>query len=144
MIQRSTALSFSFALLVLLSLSTGCDRSAKPTPEIASANAQIDGDAVGGTVTLEIKSEQKTQTIIVNNVADGATLESAMRSANDLDAQISGSGFSAFVNEINGQPTSGNEGWTFSVDGEWSNQGIGKTILHPPTTVVWEFGEMKN
>ncbi|WP_419188996.1 DUF4430 domain-containing protein [Stieleria marina] len=96
-----------------------------------------------GTVTIQIKTDEEDQTFQAEDIADGATLESVMRSIEDLDAEISGSGLTAFVNQIKGKATSGTEGWTFTVDGEWANTGIGTTTLHPPTTVTWEFGKMK-
>ncbi len=94
-------------------------------------------------MTLEITSGDGSQSIEIPDVTDGATLESVLRSAEGIDAVISGSGTTAFVNQMGDRATSGSEGWTFTVDGEWSKTGIGTTKLHPPTTVIWEFGEMK-
>ena len=100
-----------------------------------------DEGASTGTVTVRIVSEAKAPTVIqVPDVADGTSLETVMRSLQEADIAISGSGTTAFVNSIQGKATSADKGWTFTVDGEHANQGIGQTVLHPPVEVEWSYG----
>ena len=42
---------------------------------------------------------------------------------------------------IGDRATNSTDGWTFKVDQEFANQGIGSTSLNPPTTVTWSFGD---
>ena len=100
-------------------------------------------DAATGTVTLEIQVGEKTKTLQVADVAEGTTLESLMRSIDEIPITLHGSGTTAFVESIGDTATSASEGWTFKVDGEWSDQGVGTTVLHPPTTITWSFGDWK-
>ncbi|MGB7342848.1 MAG: DUF4430 domain-containing protein [Pirellulaceae bacterium] len=122
--------------LIALTLTFGCDRASQPVATTSSNTA-------AGTVTFEFKTGDDVRRVEIQDVADGATLESVLRSAAGVDVVISGSGLSAFVHQIGDKSTSSSEGWTFAIDGQWSETGVGTTQLHPPTTVTWEFGEMK-
>ena len=92
-------------------------------------------------VTIEVKRGDHTDSIRIENVVTGTTLESLMRSIDDMPVTIQGSGVTAFVDRIGDMATSGSEGWTFKVDGKFANQGIGSTTLTPPTTVTWSYGD---
>ena len=72
-----------------------------------------------------------------------STIRAVMRGIDELTVNLSGSGSSAFVDSIGGLSTDASQGWTFKVDGEFANQGIGLTVLHPPTTVVWTYGSFE-
>ena len=122
-----------FALLLLLPI--GCDRIASET-----GGSAVGTGASAGTVVLQIEGPGGTKRFEVADVADGTTLETVMRSCADIEADIGGSGTTAFVNRIGGIATNATEGWTFRVDGEWSDTGVGSTELHPPATVTWKFG----
>jgi hypothetical protein len=111
-------------------LFVGCH--AKPTPPAA--------DAPRGTVTMQFRLGEETKSITIEQVADGESLESLMRNLSDVEVSMRGSGTTAFVDSIDGTETDASAGWTFKVDGEWSDKGVGATVLHPPTTVTWEFG----
>ena len=94
-----------------------------------------------GTVSIELESGDGRATFEVMDVAAGPTLESLMRSIYQVHVSIQGSGLTAFVDGIDGQSTSGSEGWTFEVDGEFANEGIGSITLTPPTTITWSYGD---
>ena len=91
-----------------------------------------------GTVTIEFDQTTDLETAKIENVAAGTTLEQVMRDMKDV--KIQGSGTSAFVAAIGKAKTTGGKGWTFKVDGEWANQGVGGTKLTPPTTITWSYG----
>ncbi len=125
-------------LFVFCLLLVGCDRvSNQPavTDQVAPVNS---GANHSGVVTLQIDLGNTVRRIMVNDVADGTTLESVMRSIDSLDVKITGSGTTAFVHQINGRSASGSQGWTFTVDGQRASKGAGTTKLHPPTTVKWQ------
>ncbi|PAY16710.1 hypothetical protein CKO51_25050 [Rhodopirellula sp. SM50] len=102
-------------------------------------------DAAVGVVTIEIQSaDAATQSIQVPDIADGTTLETVMRMVEQVPVSVSGSGSTAFVDSIGDVKTDASQGWTFKVDGAFANQGIGQTVLHPPTTVTWSYGTFEN
>lgn len=127
------ALSFVPCLLFGLAIA-GC--STAPVPPAADA-------AVGIVTILFQLDDGSVNTIEVMGVAEGTTLESVMASVDQVPIEMSGSGTTAFVQSIGGITTDASQGWTFIVDGEFANQGIGQTVLHPPTTVQWSFGEFE-
>ncbi len=94
-----------------------------------------------GTVTMEVDVDDQVDRFEFLDVASGTTLESLMRSIDDPPVKIQGSKTTAFVQSIGDKATSASEGWTFTVDGEFSNSGVGSTILEPPTTITWRFGD---
>lgn len=127
------------SLLVCLLLACPLFAGCKPSAEVAPVSV----DTPTGTVTIEIDNGESVQTHEIEQVAHGSTLESALRSADDMSIEITGSGVNAFVHSIGGQATSGGEGWTYTVDGEFANEGIGTLVLSPPTTIRWSFGTMQ-
>ena len=125
------SLSVFFTLLLL-----GCNRSSDVAREDEDAAQQV-----AGTVTIRIVSDEKDVVEIeIPDVASGESLENVMRQIKECPIEISGSGETAFVQSIDGLDTEGGQGWTFQVDGEFANQGVGKTLLSPPTTVEWSYG----
>ncbi len=132
----------SLLAVVLLTPFLGCERS--PSDSHSALSQPTRGaDVSSGVVTLEIVEADEVRTITVPGVADGATLESVLRSVQGSEFVISGNGTTAFVNQIGKRATSGSEGWTFTVDGKWADKGIGATKLHPPATIRWKFGTME-
>ena len=82
-------------------------------------------------------------TFDIEEVRAGTTLEAVMRRIDQIPVTIGGSGATAFVDKIGETATSGSEGWTYTVDGEFAMKGVGQTTLSPPTTVEWTFGSMR-
>lgn len=126
----------------------GCRRASTTTelpPSAAVAAGSNSSSAeVTGPVTIEIKATGGSESLVFElpQIADGTTLESLMRSIDQVPIVIRGSGATAFVEKIGEQGTESGKGWTFKVDGEFANQGIGQTSLHPPTSIQWTYGEM--
>ncbi len=118
-----------------IALFIGCERA----PVKPSASEAEIADPVTGVVTIEVVSPDGTKTITIDDVATGTTVEQVMRLAKDLPVKISGSGTTAFVDQIDGKSTSASEGWTYQIDGEKVHAGVGVTKLSPPTTVSWKF-----
>jgi hypothetical protein len=124
-------LAVTCAILVL-----GCSRSTPVADPVAADNKT-------GIVTIEVVNDTGNQTFEIPNVVSGTMLEEVMRSIKDLPIKIQGSGTTAFVDQIGDRATNSTDGWTFKVDGEFANQGIGSTSLNPPTTVTWSFGDFE-
>ena len=126
-------------LLCFLLVSAGCDSGPAEIPP----EAQVPGDKPleTGTVTLQIQGSGEPLTIEIAEVLTGATLEQVMRSVTQIPVSIRGSGITAFVDGIGDRSASGTEGWVFRVDGVHANQGVGSTVLTPPVTVTWVYGD---
>ncbi len=125
-----------FFVALTLAAIFGCEKN----PVAVEKPGGPEKPVVTATVTIEVESGESTLTHKVDHVAFGTTLESLLRSSTELPFEITGSGRSAFVNAIDGKTTSGGEGWTYKIDGEFVHAGIGVTKLNPPTTVTWSFG----
>lgn len=125
--QIASSLTICTAFLVAI----GCGQTAPPAPPVGAKT---------GTVTVVVKpsADADPTTNVIENVADGTTLESVMRQINGVSVQ--GSGTNAFVDSIGATETGAADGWIFKVDGEFANQGVGQTVLHPPTTITWTYG----
>ena len=157
--------SFSCCLLAALMLIAGCDsggistRTSDPVTadslaaDSLAAGSPNDGEASSGTqagndpaaqfgtVTLEIQGSDSAKTIEIEDVRTGTTLEQVMRSITQIPISVRGSGVTAFIDGIGEQTSSGNEGWVFRVDDIHANQGVGSTVLTPPTTITWVYGD---
>jgi len=130
-------------LLGLLVIAAGCDSGpATPLPLSNEPGTQGPETTVEtGTVTLKIQGPGGLLSIELSEVATGTTLEDAMRSVTQIPISIRGSGVTAFVDAIGEQKSSGSEGWVFQVDGVHAKQGVGSTVLTPPTTITWVYGD---
>lgn len=134
-------------------LISGC-RVESPTqvtpPSQSTAAEPSSSDAKAETVTLEIfkpeaegdadKSKTNaadfTETI---DVTSGTTLEDVMRQLDQPEIVITGSGMTAFVQSIDGVASDSSRAWTFTIDDEFSNVGIGSAKLTPQQTIRWRF-----
>ncbi len=146
---------FASCLIVFLLLIAGCDSgsNASSSSNIGATEATSDsqtraevqagnGPAVeAGIVTLELQGSDAPLTIEIEDVRTGTTLEQVMRSITQIPISVRGSGVTAFIDGIGEQTSSGNEGWVFRVDGIHANQGVGSTVLTPPTTITWFYGD---
>ncbi len=126
---------FTFTLSAVIL--TGCQGREAPVAVTPGAGA---GTATG-TVTVEIETDDTTEIYEIEDVAAGSTVESVMRKLDEIPVTIHGSGITAFVESIGGKSTSSSEGWTYQVDGEFANRGVGDTTLNPPATITWTFGD---
>jgi hypothetical protein len=123
--------------LIALTVLGGCDRSPVAQP-VTSAGGP------SGTVTIKIERDGNVQTLEMPEVSQGTTLEAVMRRVTEPPVAMRGTAATAFVESIGDQDTSGSEGWTFLVDGEFATQGVGVTKLNPPTTVTWKYGDFRD
>jgi Domain of unknown function (DUF4430) len=123
-------------------LLAGCNSQYIPIPAPAvPATATTTPTGTSGVVTVEFQINGETKTVKVADVAEGATVEAVMQSIEGIPIELHGSGVTAFIHSIAGKSTSGTEGWTYKVNGQFANEGIGSTTLTPPATITWEFGE---
>ena len=133
---------FLASLLIVVGCDSGASDSGVSEPAAATQLGAGNDPAVeSGTVTLEIQGSDSPATFEIADVQQGTTLEYVMRSVTQIPISIRGSGVTAFVDGIGEQSASGNEGWVFRVDGVHANQGVGSTVLTPPVTITWVFGD---
>ena len=130
---------FAGLLLSSLLIMVGCDSGVSDPG--AGTQAGNEPAVESGTVTLEIQGSDSPATFEIADVQQGTTLEEVMRSVTQIPISIRGSGVTAFVDGIGEQSASGNDGWVFRVDGVHANQGVGSTVLTPPVTITWVFGD---
>ena len=147
--------SFACCLMAALILMSGCDSATNTTATSDPVSSDPAVDAVegletqpgndpaaeSGTVTLEIQGSDSAKIIEIADVQTGTTLEQVMRSITQIPISIRGSGVTAFVDGIGEQTSIGNKGWVFRVDGIHANQGVGSTVLTPPATITWVYGD---
>lgn len=99
-------------------------------------------EPVGQQVVVIINSPSGQSFQLIEDVPSGTSLEKVMSQVNDV--QITGSGETAFVHQIGEVETGLREGWTYEVDGEFANVGIGQYDLEPPAVVSWSYGQMRS
>ena len=137
----SMAKPMRLLFLAIFAATVGC--SAQPAAQLPDADTQL--KSATGTITIEVavkgESDDKIQRFTVEDVANGETVEDVMRRADDADITITGSGTTAFVHQIGDLATGSSTGWTYTVNNERAEKGIGATMLTPPATVKWSFGE---
>lgn len=157
---RITAVLITIAGCTLAMLTSGCRVETPPQPTIASESTVVqpagsDASATKTeTVTLEIFKSADAKIAAESDaspadftetfdVAAGTSLEDIMRQVDQPEIVITGSGATAFVKSIDGVASDSSRGWTFTIDDEFSNVGIGSVKLTPPQTVRWQFLTME-
>jgi hypothetical protein len=122
------------AVCLLALLAIGCGQTETSQPS--------DVQAVRGPITVEIETPSgQIKRLTAPDVAAGTSVESLMRSLEEVEVAIRGSGTTAFVQSLDGTATGTGKGWTFTIDGEFAMKGIGQTELEPPATIRWSYGE---
>lgn len=127
--RRPRPLLLALALAVCVS---GCSRSTAPQPEALAAEPGI------VTVVIEIGGQQIRRE--VEQVQPGTTIADVMSRIEEPAIKIIGSGSTAFVDSIGELGTTAGLGWTFRVNGEWADRGVGDYALEPPAEVRWSHG----
>jgi len=119
-----------FAWLGWLVIGAGCSSTVTPvkTPTVA-------------TVTVVIKLGDEVVQRELEAIASGTTIDQVMAKIEQPKVVIIGSGATAFVESIGGLGTVGGKGWSYRVDDQWADRGIGVFELNPPTTIQWTYGE---
>lgn len=110
---------------------TGCSNSTAPIDRSGAS------DVPTGTVTVVIDFGDKTVEREIEAVPAGTTVAQVMAEITDPPVEMTGSGAMTFVKSIGELGLAGGKGWTFSVDGQRSNQGVGSYVLSPPARVEW-------
>ena len=126
---RPLPLLLALALAVCLS---GCSRPTAPQPEVAAAEP--------GTVTVVIEIGGQEVRREVEQVQPGTTIAEVMSRIEEPAIEIIGSGSTAFVDSIGELGTTAGLGWTFRVNGEWADRGVGDYALEPPAEIRWSHG----
>ncbi|MFM2001881.1 MAG: hypothetical protein RI963_1307 [Planctomycetota bacterium] len=133
-LERSGILGTIFLAIACI---VGCSGSAV---EVAPPKS----DAPAGTVTVVIATEDGGEIRKeIAGVASGTTIAQIMRSIDDPEIKTRGSGSTTFVESIGGIGTAEGKGWTFRVNGEWADRGVGDYTLEPPAEVRWTHGSFQ-
>lgn len=110
---------------------TGCSSSTAPIDRSSAT------DVPRGTVTVVIHFDDQTVERAIEDVPAGTTVAQVMNEITDPPVVMTGSGSLTFVKSIGELGIAGGKGWTFSVDGQRANQGVGSYRLTPPARVEW-------
>lgn len=135
--RRSTRSCRSLGRIGWLSLGliwVGACTGTSPTPpasDIASEPGPV-------TVVIEMGDQQVEK--VFEAVRPGTTIAELMSGIEEPPVRITGSGKMAFVESIGELDTSQGLGWTFQVDGQWADRGIGAFTVQPPVEVRWTHG----
>lgn len=138
-LQTGTLWSLQAGTLGALALGAILASGCSSEPQKASIPAPPPGTPQGP-VTIEIVHQESIQTLQLEAVPAGTTVESVMRSIEEVPVEIRGSGTTAFIDSIDGVKTGSGTGWTYRINGEFVDRGIGSTELVPPATIRWTFG----
>ncbi|QDS91145.1 hypothetical protein EC9_53650 [Rosistilla ulvae] len=124
--------------LLLLAVA-GCQNADDPVAAPPADSAKI---AVGFVFEF---GEGEPVEIALDAVPAGSTVADAMRQIAEMPGtvqlEIVGKGDMTFVQSINGKTTSGNEGWSYYVNEEWAQAGVGAIELKEGDLVRWTYGE---
>lgn len=110
---------------------SGCSSSTAPIDRSGAS------DVPSGTVTVVIDFGDNTIEREIEAVPAGTTVAQVMAEITDPPVEMTGSGAMTFVKAIGELGVAGGKGWTFSVDGQRANQGVGSYVLNPPARVEW-------
>jgi hypothetical protein len=128
-ITRSEFSAVAALFLGVLLFSAGCSRTAEPIAE-----------PTVGTVTIVIQMPDGEVRQEFESVASGTTIAELMAKIESPKVTMIGSGDTAFVKSIGDFGTDAGKGWTFRVDDQWADSGVGAYRLDPPATVQWTHG----
>ncbi|WP_417736693.1 DUF4430 domain-containing protein [Rosistilla oblonga] len=124
--------------LLLLAL-VGCQNATEP-----AAAPPADGPKIAVRFVFEFGEGEPVE-VALDAVPDGSTVADAMRQIAEMpdtvQLEIVGKGDMAFVQSINGKTTSGNEGWSYYVNEEWAQEGVGAIELKDGDLVRWAYGK---
>lgn len=126
-------LKFACALLVLL----GCSPQPSTNPGAnPPAESERDGKVM---VLIRFPGSEEPREIEVQ-MRDGETIRQVMERIVDPQPKMQGSGAMTLLTGIGTQESSGSEGWTYRVNGQWGDRSIGVYELHPGDRIEWYFG----
>jgi len=128
-IVRSELFAVAALVLGVVLQSAGCSRTAEPIAE-----------PTVGTVTIIIQMPDGEVRQEFDSVMSGTTIADLMAKIESPKVTMIGSGDTAFVKSIGDLGTDAGKGWTFRVDGQWADSGVGAYRLDPPATVQWSHG----
>lgn len=126
-----------WVLLVGCSPSSTTPSDTTPAPATSSAT---------GTVTVSVAWPEGEPEEMAVPIEDPTTVEQVMRSEAlaAWNPQLKGSGSTAFLTGLGDLTTAAGEGWTFTVDGEWAERGIGQTEVTPGAKIRWSYGTFES
>lgn len=118
-------------------IASGCSRPGTPVEEATVAEL---APSQVGTITVVFKLPEGELRREIESVASGTSIAEVMAKIEDPKIEMTGSGAMTFVKSIGELGTTDGEGWSFRVDGNWADRGIGAYKLTPPATVQWTHG----
>ena len=126
----------SLACSILLPL--GCRNGQPSEASLSAERAKI-------AVRFEFDfGENETTVIELDDLPASSTVADGMRRIQQIPDQVTiemqGSGAMTFVSAINELKTAAGEGWSYRVNNQWAEAGVGATGLHDGDVVRWSHG----
>lgn len=136
---NTTRVGAGLAMLICtgLLIAVGCSRQTAPVAEVPAAEVPA---SQAGTITVVFNLPEGKVRREIESVAAGTSIAELMAKIDDPKIEMTGSGAMTFVKSIGDLGTTEGKGWTFSVDGQWADRGIGAYELTPPATIQWKHG----
>ncbi|MEZ6087277.1 MAG: DUF4430 domain-containing protein [Pirellulaceae bacterium] len=134
----SVKLCGSCILICLASAALGCR-------DVPRAEAPVDAEKSPITVRFEFDfGDHQPVLIELDDLPSSSTVADAMRKIQDMPdtvaIEMQGSGEMTFVRSINDLTTAGGEGWSYSINDQWAEAGIGATQLNDGDVIRWTHG----
>lgn len=139
---RTLPLLLSAVWIAILSL--GCSQQARP-PETAAGGVAERPSATSTEASYRVRIDfgdgSRWQFI---TTGDFETVADLMRNVASHprapEIVMTGEGAMAFVSSIGGLDSASGKGWTYYVNGQWADQGIGAEKIAPGDRIDWAYG----
>ena len=126
------------SLLCVLGLFAGIAGCQRESPATSQSPVSTQDN---GRVAVQFQfSDTRQVTRLVEDVPAGSTVLSVMQKIEDPTIEISGSGAMALITKIGDAENGGETGWTYSINGEWAERGIGDTTVSGGDEIQWRYG----
>ncbi len=135
--------------LILIALALGCSGCSRTSEEAkterpAAATGELPGGELAGSVIVEFRyPDQRLESLVVSPVRSGDTVWQVMQQIEEPEITIQGSGRNALLTRIGEFSNRGAEGWTFYVNGEWADRGIGDYPIQVDDKIEWRYGDFE-
>lgn len=145
-IRRLPASCSLILIALVLACGGGCsDPSEEAKRERPDSRAnEPAGSEPAGSVIVEFRyPDKRLESLVVSPVRSGDSVLEVMRQIEQPEITIQGSGRNALLTRIGEFSNRGAEGWTFYVNGEWADRGIGDYPIQLDDKIEWQYGDFE-
>ncbi|XZE51996.1 DUF4430 domain-containing protein [Planctomycetaceae bacterium SH139] len=128
-------------IAIMLACGVGCTGTSEEakTERTDPATSELEGSVI-----VEFRyPDQRLESLVVSPVRSGDTVLEVMRQIEQPVIAIQGSGRNSLLTQIGEFSNRGAEGWTFYVNGEWADRGIGDYPIQLDDKIEWQYGDFE-